>query len=341
MRKDDEKDKIGNFEEAKDATTALFDGQEPEEEVVIERSGVTGSQGGEERPSLEQNPVQENSVTQEEDGAGPADNPEDAGNSDGQLENPDSVVTEQAVQTAEQAAGLAQQKDAQLQQAMQELQALKAQNAQLMETITQMSDVQRENLTDEAMKPPVLELSRLAYDDDETINQKQAEYAERMAQYVMQKMGKTMEPLMQQAKAGKEQRERADVIEALEQMPQLTGFREMLPQIEKVIQNNDTLFAKDAPLAEKYITAYAIAKGIDTINRPPKDPTAQELMAFYESNPEFQELLEKKRLEQVKGKQNLPPFSASSGSVNAALNIPEKPKNFDEAAERTRKMFGL
>lgn len=335
MRKEDEKDRIGNFEEAEDATRALFEGQEQEEEATVEGTVENDPQGGGKNLSLEQNPVQE------ETEAGPADNLEGAGNSDGQPENPNTDVTEQAVQTAEQAAGLAQQKDAQLQQAMQELQALKAQNAQLMEAITQMSDVQRENLTDEAMKPPVLELSRLAYDDDETINQKQAEYAERMAQYVMQQMSKTMEPLMQQAQAGKEQKERADVIWTLEQMPQLTGFREMLPQIERVIQNNDALFAKDAPLAEKYITAYAITKGIDTINHPPKEPTAQELMNFYESNPEFQELLEKKRLEHVKGKQQIPPLSASSGSVNAALNIPEEPKTFAEASERTRKMFGL
>ena len=64
-------------------------------------------------------------------------------------------------------------------------------------------------------------------------------------------------------------------------------------------------------------------------------------MKLYEETPTFQELVEKKRLEAIKQSQQVPPFSASSGAVNAALNIKEKPKTFEEASERTRKMFGL
>ena len=64
-------------------------------------------------------------------------------------------------------------------------------------------------------------------------------------------------------------------------------------------------------------------------------------MELYDKNPTFQELVEKKRLDAIKQSQQVPPFSASSGAVNAALNIKEKPKTFEEASERTRKMFGL
>ena len=64
-------------------------------------------------------------------------------------------------------------------------------------------------------------------------------------------------------------------------------------------------------------------------------------MELYDKNPTFQELVEKKRLDTIKQSQQVPPFSASSGAVNAALNIKEKPKTFEEASERTRRMFGL
>ena len=96
--------------------------------------------------------------------------------------------------------------------------------------------------------------------------------------------------------------------------------------------------------ANASIVAYAIAVGVNSMNTPPvepKEPTPEELMALYESNPEFQEMIEKKRLAALKQSQQVPPFSASSGAVNAALNIKDKPKTFEEASERTRRMFGL
>ena len=98
------------------------------------------------------------------------------------------------------------------------------------------------------------------------------------------------------------------------------------------------------PMEEKFINAYAIARGVNAINTPPAEPkelTDDELMELYDKNPTFQELIEKKRIDAIKNSQQVPPFSASSGAVNAALNIQEKPKTFDEASERTRKMFGL
>lgn len=322
MNQEEEKrERMGNFDEAEDATRVLFE-DGPAEEAAPE----------EDRPEEEAQPEE----------TGPETAPEAGQEQEGEAAaDPETAMAEQAVQTAEQAAGLAQEKDAQLQQTMQELQAMKKQNAQLMEAISQMSSVQQEAVMDEALSPPVLDLSRLAYEDDDAIARKQSEYAEQMANYVMQKMNRSMEPLIKQAEQGKTQRERAEAIAALEQVPELAGFRDMLPQIENIIQNNSLLSGDGIPMDERYVTAYAIAKGIDSMNHPKTDPTAEELMQFYESNPEFQELLEKKRLEQVRDKPQIPPLSASSGGVNAALNIAEKPKTFDEAGERTRKMFGL
>ena len=62
---------------------------------------------------------------------------------------------------------------------------------------------------------------------------------------------------------------------------------------------------------------------------------------MYNNNPAFQELVEKQRIDTLKQSQQVPPFSASSGAVNAALNIKEEPKGWDDASKRTRAMFGL
>jgi division protein CdvB (Snf7/Vps24/ESCRT-III family) len=118
----------------------------------------------------------------------------------------------------------------------------------------------------------------------------------------------------------------------------------MLPQLDRIIESNKWLKSDDMSIEEKYINAYAIARGVNAINTPPEEPkelTEDELMELYDKNPTFQELIEKKRLEAIKQSQQVPTFSASSGAVNAALNIPEKPKTLEEASKRTMQMFGL
>lgn len=96
---------------------------------------------------------------------------------------------------------------------------------------------------------------------------------------------------------------------------------------------------------EKYINAYMLMTGIDRIKNPPappepaKEPTAEELLQIYNNNPAFQELIEKQRLDTIKQSQQVPPMSASSGAVNAALNIKEKPQTLEEASKRSYEDF--
>ena len=126
---------------------------------------------------------------------------------------------------------------------------------------------------------------------------------------------------------------------------ELAGIKDMLPQLDRIIANNKWLSSDDMPMDEKYINAFAMARGINSINNPPappepaKEPTSEELLALYNNNPAFQELVEKQRLETLKQSQQVPPFSASSGAVNAALDIKEKPQTLEEASKRTREMF--
>ena len=249
-----------------------------------------------------------------------------------------------AVQTAEIAAQTAQEKDSQLQQALQELEALKTQNQQMQGTLEELSKKNEENLIEEAMQPPVLDINALAFATEDEVRQAQEEHHKKSYEYYRQQIMKELEPTLEYAKKGMQEAEKAETLSALSQVPELAGINDMLPQLDKIIANNRWLQSDDIPMEEKYINAYAIARGVNAINTPPEEPkelTSEELMELYDKNPTFQELVEKKRLDAIKQSQQVPPFSASSGAVNAALNIKEKPKTFDEASERTRQMFGM
>lgn len=258
--------------------------------------------------------------------------------------SPQDAMLADSVQTAEAAAQTAAEKDMQLQQALRQVETLTAQNQQLQGTIEELSNQNEEALVQEALTPPALDVSALAFADEETVRQAQEKYAADMLAYNREQIMKELSPFVEQAKEGMYEKEKKEVISALSQIPELSGIEEMLPQLEKIIHNNKALSSDDIPMDEKFITAFAIAKGVNSINTPPpepKEPTTEELMRLYNENPDFQEMVERQRLEQIKQSQQVPQFSASSGAVNAALNIKEKPKTFEEASRRTRQMFGL
>ena len=255
----------------------------------------------------------------------------------------DNAILDDAVNTAEIAAQTAQERDMQLQQALQELEALRVQNQQMQGTLDELSRQNEENIIEEAMQPPVLDINGLAFATEEEIAQAQADFAQKMSEYNRQQLMKELAPTLEYAKRGMQEAERTETLSALSQVPELAGINDMLPQLEKIISNNRWLQSDDMSVEEKFINAYAIARGVNAINTPPEEPkelTSEELMELYDKNPTFQELVEKKRIEAIKQSQQVPPFSASSGAVNAALNIKEKPKTFEEASERTRMMFG-
>ena len=312
------------FEDARTATEEMF---ENEEQMSLE-DAIQAQEAEEQTAEAVEQPIEtEESVEQEE-------------------EQPATETTtlDEAVNTAEIAAQTAQEKDMQLQQVLQELEALKAQNQQMQGTISELSKQNEENLIEEAMQMPTLDVNSLAFLTEEEIAQKQAEYAQQMAEFVKAGVMKEVSPFVEQAKEGIYQKEKADTLSALAQVPELAGINDMIPQLDKIIANNRWLQSDDMSIDEKYINAYAIARGVNAINTPPEEPkelTSEELMELYDKNPTFQELVEKKRIEAIKNSQQVPPFSASSGAVNAALNIKEKPKTFEEASERTRRMFGL
>lgn len=227
--------------------------------------------------------------------------------------------------------------DIQIQQIMAENEQLKQANEELQKTITQQSEMQENKIEERVM--PTLDFNALAFDDEETVAQKQAEYARQMAEYVKGDILKEIEPFVSRAKDGIQKDERERVFAMLEAMPDMKDIRSVAPQMDRIIENNKLLFSDDVPADDKYIAAYALAKGANIINNPPRDPSADELMEYYNKNPEFQQMIEKKRLEDIKNSQQVPPMSASSGAVNAALNIKEKPKTWEEASDRAKELF--
>ena len=262
-------------------------------------------------------------------------------------EVPAEATLDQAVQTAEIAAQTAQEKDMQLQQLMADMEALKAQNQQLQGTLEEMSRQNEEQIVEEALMPPQLDLNGLAFADAETQQAEMAKFIQGMTDYNRQQIMKELAPTLEYAKKGMQDEEKNQLMEVLVNVPELKGIKEMIPQLDRIIANNKWLQSEDMPLDERYINAFAIARGVNAINTPPVEPeppkelTDEELMELYDKNPTFQELIEKKRIASLKESQQVPPFSASSGAVNAALNIPEKPKTLEEASAATRKMWGL
>ena len=292
---------MDNFDEARNATESMFN----------------------ETPEVEEAPVEEA--------------PTEA------VETKKDEMLAEATNIADQATQVAQQQNEQLSQYASENEQLKAQNEQLQRTIAEMSKAKEEEIVEEAMAMPTIDFNELAFADAETQSRVQNEYANAMAEYVRKGVMDEMSPYIEQAKAGQREKEKNEAIASLSQVPELAGLDAMMPQIEHIIAKNKWLQSDDIPIDEKIITAYMMARGVNSINTPveeKKELTDDELMELYDKNPTFQELVEKKRIEAVKGSQQVPPFSASSGAVNVALNIKEKPKTLDEASELTRKLFG-
>ena len=314
-----------NFDDARTATEELFENNEqiPLDEATPVQEVEEPTEEVETPVETEETPTETVEEVQEEP-------------------TQDNAMLDDAVNTAEIAAQTAQQKDAELQQALQEIEALKAQNQQMQGTLEELSKKNEENLIEEAMQPPVLDVNALAFATEEEIAQAHADFAQKMSEYNRQQIMKELAPTLEYAKKGMQDAERTETLSALSQVPELQGIGDMLPQLEKIIANNRWLQSEDMPMDEKLINAYAIARGVNAINTPPepeKKLTDEELMKLYEETPTFQELVEKKRLEAIKQSQQVPPFSASSGAVNAALDIKEKPQTLEEASRRTAEMF--
>nr|DAV41564.1 MAG TPA: hypothetical protein [Caudoviricetes sp.] len=259
------------------------------------------------------------------------------------IANREAETLDSAVNTAEAAAQELNRTSGELNQMREQNAALTEQIRQLSEQMRQMSQQQEESIVAETLEAPRLDINSLAFADENTVRNAEAEYAEKMAQYIRGGIMKEISPYIEQAREGKLRAERDKAFEGLSKMSELRGMADMRSKLDNIIANNKALSSDDIPDDEKYILAYTIARGVDAMNtpepEPPKEMTPEEFLEKYKANEDYRKLIEQERVNSLKNSQQVPSFSASSGAVNAALNIPGKPKTWDEASERTRHAF--
>ena len=118
---------------------------------------------------------------------------------------PENAVLDDAVNTAEIAAQTAQQKDAELQQALQQIEALRQQNQEMQGTISELSAKNEQNLVEEALQPPTLDINGLAFADEATIAQAQAEFAQKMSEFNRKEFEKEYAPVLEYAQRALEE----------------------------------------------------------------------------------------------------------------------------------------
>ena len=249
---------------------------------------------------------------------------------------PEEAALENAANVAEAAAQAAEQANTVNEQLKAELEAARAQ-------IEELSKQNEKHVVEEALKPPVLDMNALTFATEEEQAAIMEDYNARLAEFNRANIMRDLAPDLEFAKEGRLAQERNETISALSNYDRFSDIGNYAQQIERIIKNNAALASDNMSMEEKVVNAYLIAKGANSINNPPaapKEPSTDELMALYQNNPAFREAIEKQRLAEIKNSQQVPPFSASSGAVNAALNIEEEPQTLEEASLRARKMFG-
>lgn len=310
---------MDNFYDARRATEDMFDGQ-----TVLGEDSTPQDTSQDTPQEQQEGQVQEEQPQEQVQEQPPQEN----------------NAVDEAANVAQAAAQAAAQREQDYQRIMEENEQLRQTNNELQQTITQQSQQREQAVIEDAMQMPMLDVNRLAFEDDATVQKMQQDYANAMQKYVTQQVLKDVEPALQYAKDGMREKEKREMLEAFKGVDELKGINDMLPQLDYIIEHNKWLANDDIPMDEKYLTAYMIANGVNSTNTPPpSDPTAEELMKYYDSNPEFQQMIEKKRLDDIKQSQQVPAMSASNGAVNAALTIKEKPTTWDDASKRTRDML--
>lgn len=314
---------IENFDDARERAAEMFGGEGEQETILPEETPETPQ---ETEPENAQEAVPEEGAPEVND----------------QNEVIDSALDE-ASRTAEDAANMAAQRSAELEEAMARISALERQNSELQERIGEMSNASEEQTIAEALEPPVIDISALAFADDETVAAAQSEYAQKMAEYNRREIMKELKPFIDEAKAGRAEKERNEAYRVLSTVPELAGIGELKGQIDNIIATSPIFKNSDAPIDDKIVTAYLIAKAVNGRNEPAKVQTREmsndELLEAYKNNDEFRDAVEKYRIGQLNEGQQVPTLSGSGGAVSAALNIQKKPESWDEALERSMQAF--
>lgn len=187
---------------------------------------------------------------------------------------------------ADMAANVAQQAAQTAQQLQQQLNAAQEENQHLQDLIREQNEKQQEQIVEQTM--PQMDFDAYNFASDEERQAMQSAYATQMMDFVRTGVMKDLEPALEMAKTAQFQNERANVIGSLKDIPELAGIEGMVPQMDALMKANPSLFREDIPLEERYISAYAMARGVNAMNTPPPQPspapTAEEIIALLNGN---------------------------------------------------------
>lgn len=244
------------------------------------------------------------------------------------------------------ATGMVQQMQSQNQALNQEIERLRS----ALDEQNQAAEVSeiRQAVTPPA-PPQIPTLDELAYLDDEGKAARQNEYASAMAEFIKCQAMADLQPFIDRAKeAERIEAEEAIITKLSSPESGYADFADFIPMIKNIAKNNPLVANAEAG-DDKYLTAYAIAKGIKA-NEPvaPKTQLTDEdlrllgneqLLAIYRSNPELQRLIAQEQMSKAKETGEVPTFSASGDAANVALNPTEKPKNLADAKKTLMNFF--
>ncbi len=134
--------------------------------------------------------------------------------------------------------------------------------------------------------------------------------------------------------------EKAAAIEAMKKDSRFARVEEMLPRMEKLL--NDFPELEAIGVGDRYQVAYFVILGAETAAKGVKKPTARELVDALMENSEAVKLYESIRTAEIAGKnREYPAHSASKGAASMPATVKNAPKNLNEARKEAYGYFGI
>ena len=250
------------------------------------------------------------------------------------------------------ASGAASQMDTMMQmvsRTAEMLRSVQEENQRLRSLVGQQSEAAQnavqaavEDKTPKPAQPPVFDLSRLQYMDDEARAAASADYTAQLTSFIRSQMEGELAPIREDFERQKASAERESAIGALSNDASFVGFAEALPKIERILQSEPAL-SSEGDMQKRYAIAYLISRGMDAMQ--PKEEvqrSAADIAKEAIANPEVMRLIESERARQIAEKNaDVPRQMASSGTATAPATPQAKPKTMEEAREFMRRSFGL
>ena len=250
------------------------------------------------------------------------------------------------------ASGAASQMDTMMQmvsRTAEMLRSVQEENQRLRSLVGQQSEAAQnavqavvDDKTPKPAQPPVFDLSRLQYMDDEARAAASADYTAQLTSFIRSQMEGELAPIREDFERQKASAERESAIGALSNDASFVGFAEALPKIERILQSEPAL-SSEGDMQKRYAIAYLISRGMDAMQ--PKEEvqrSAADIAKEAIANPEVMRLIESERARQIAEKNaDVPRQMASSGTATAPATPQAKPKTMEEAREFMRRSFGL